>query len=57
MPCLKIAQSFTPFSAFHQFFHTLPIIWGSSGGKIQDGVPLKLKYNVLPPNSETKAII
>ncbi len=53
---LEIGKRYTPFSALLQFFPTLPIICAQVAAKglceIQDGVPLKLKNNVLHPNTE-----
>ncbi len=55
---LQIGKHYTPFSALHQFFPTLPIIFAQVAKKvlceIQDSVPLKLKNNVQRPN--TKAL-
>jgi hypothetical protein len=44
---LQTGKRYTPFSALHQFFPTLPIICAQVAEKrlceIQDSVPLKLK--------------
>jgi hypothetical protein len=44
---LQIGKRYTPFSALHQFFPTVPIICAQVAAKrfmsIQDSVPLKLK--------------
>jgi hypothetical protein len=46
---LQIDRCCTPFSALHQFFPTLPIIWDQVEAKrfckIQDGGPLNFKKN------------
>jgi hypothetical protein len=51
---LQIGKCYSPFSALHQFFPTLPIIvlkWQQNVFcKIQDGVPLNEKNNVQRPN-------
>jgi hypothetical protein len=55
---LQIGKRHTPFSALHQFFPTLPLIWAQVAAKlfceIQEASPLKLKKNVQRP--DTKAI-
>jgi hypothetical protein len=53
---LQIGKRYTPFSALHQLFPTLPIICAQVAAKslckIQDRVPVKLKNNVQRPNTE-----
>ncbi len=53
---LQIGKRYTPFSALHQFFPTLPIICAQVAAnvlcKIQDSVPLKFKSNVQRLNTE-----
>jgi hypothetical protein len=55
---LQIGKRCTSFSALHQFFPTLPLIWAQVAAKlfceIQEAGPLKLKKNVQRP--DTKAI-
>jgi hypothetical protein len=53
---LQIGKRYTPFSALHQFFPTLPIIYAKWRQnvlcEIQESVPLKLKNNAQRPNTE-----
>jgi hypothetical protein len=53
---LQIGKRYTPFSAVHKFFPTLPIIYAQVAAKLfmpnARWCPFKLKNNVLPPNTE-----